>query len=121
MRRLQPPWQKKGGDSREWPSPPIINPLMSEAQVSDQLPIALQVCLPQVLQKSPPFPHHLEEAAAAVMVLLVGIEVIPEVVDSSRQEGDLDRSASPVSVMQLVFLDDFLAIDGHSCRASARV
>jgi hypothetical protein len=94
---------------------------MAEAQVRNELPISLQIGLPEVLQKPTPPSHHLQETATAMMILLMSVEVLPEVIDPSCQKGNLNRCATPVIFVELVFLDDFLTIDGHPCRASARV
>jgi hypothetical protein len=94
---------------------------MAEAQVRNELPISLQIGLPEILQEPTPPSHHLEEAAAAVMIFFMSVEVPSEMIDPSCQEGNLDRRATPVIFVELVLLDCFLAIDGHSCRASARV
>jgi len=40
--------------------------------------------------------NHLQKAAAAVVIFLVLIEVAPKVVDSGRQEGNLDGSAATI-------------------------
>ena len=41
-------------------------------------------------------PNHLQKAAAAVVVLLVIVEVGPEIIDSGRQEGNLDGGAASI-------------------------
>src|SRR5690606_16927745 len=63
---------------------------------------------------------HLEETATTAMVLAMGVEMPPEVVDAGRQERDLDRGAATVVLVQPVLLDDAVLVDGHVVRASAR-
>ena len=45
------------------------------------------------------------------MIFLVVIEVAPKIVDSGRQEGNLDRSAATILFVELVLLDDLFAVD----------
>ena len=86
---------------------------MPESEVGDELAIPLDVGPLQVLQKATPAPDHLEQAAAAVVVLLVSIEVGPKVVDARGEERDLDGGASTIVLVELVLLDDFVLDDRH--------
>ena len=56
-----------------------------------------------------------------MVILLVFIEVAPKVVDSGRQEGNLDTSAATILFVDLVLSNDLFAVDGHHVRASAGV
>jgi hypothetical protein len=94
---------------------------MTEAQIRDDLPISFKVRTPQILQEATTLTDHFEKPAPTVVILLVLIEMAPKVVDSGGQEGDLDRSAAPILVVQLELLDDVFAVDGHSVRASTGV
>jgi hypothetical protein len=114
-----PPKQKKGGDSRVL-SPPLSVQLVTEPQVTDELPVLIPIGPLQVLQKPAPASHHLQEAATTVVVLFVGIEMTPEVIDAARKERNLHRSTTPIVFVDLVLLDDVLAVKCHSSRASTR-
>ena len=48
-----------------------------------------------------------------MVILLVLVEVGSEVIDTSRQDRSLDRSAPNVSVVQLMLLDNFCSTDCH--------
>ena len=61
------------------------------------LPVAVDVCALQVVQKTAALANHLEETAAAMVVLLVHAEMISQVVDALREQRDLNAS-EPVSV-----------------------
>jgi hypothetical protein len=53
----------------------------------------------------------------------VRIEVTPELIDPVRENGNLNRRASAISVMETELLDQLLfsfCCNGHSVRASAR-
>lgn len=49
------------------------------------------------------------------MVLLVVVEVGPEVVDASREDRDLDGGAPDISFVELVLLNDLCSVDRHRC------
>jgi hypothetical protein len=87
---------------------------MSESEIGDQLAVPLDVRPPQILEKATPLTDHLEKASAAVVILLVSVEVGPEIVDAGREDGDLDRSASTIALVELVLLDDFFFCYRHS-------
>lgn len=91
---------------------------MTQSEVFDQFPVAVHVFALQVLEEPPPAPHHPEEAAAAVMVVPVGIEVAPEVVDPRGKKGDLDLGAPTAVLVGLIFPYDLLSVDTH-CRFRA--
>ena len=102
-------------------STPPVFPLVAQSQVFDQLPVPLQVGALQILQKAPTPPDHFEQSLSAVMVVLVLIEVCPQMVDPRGEEGDLDGGASTIRVVELVLLDDLFFVDAHvSFRASTR-
>jgi len=102
-------------------SPHFSNPLVTEAQIRNDPPIPFQVRPLQVFEEAAAAANHLQEAAAAVVIFLVLIEVALQVVDSGRQEGNLDRGAATIIFVDLELLDNFFAVDGHLVRASAGV
>ena len=56
-----------------------------------------------------------------MVVLLVRVEVRPEVVDARGQNRDLDGGAATIVLVELVLLDDVFLDDRHRRRASSRV
>src|SRR5690606_4377779 len=50
-----------------------------------------------------------------VVILLVGLEVLGQLFDAGGQQGDLHFRGAGIAVAALVFVDDFLGIDGHGC------
>ena len=94
---------------------------MTESQIRDDLTVPLDVHSLHVFQKAPTTAHHLEKAAAAVVILLVRVEVRPEVFYTRCEDRDLDGGAPDVAVVELVLLDNFFSIDRHLFFASAGV
>jgi hypothetical protein len=88
--------------------------LMPQTQIVDELAVTRDVGVLQILEETTPLADHLEQAAAAVVILPVGIEVSPEVVDARREEGDLDWGAATIVRVELVLLDDVVLVDSHS-------
>ena len=88
---------------------------MAQSEVLDQFPVPVDVFSLQVLEEPPSAAHHLEEAAATVMVVLVGIEVTPEVIDPRGKNGDLDLGAPTSVLVGLILPDDLLFVDTHHC------
>src|SRR5690606_19927660 len=67
----------------------------------------------QVFKQAAARVDHLQQAAAAVVVLLVGLEVLGEVHDACGQQGDLDFGGTGVVLAALVVFNDGTGIDGH--------
>lgn len=86
---------------------------MPKAEIGDEPTVPLDVRLLQILEKPTAAPDHLEKTTTTVVVLVVGIEVGPEVVDATREDRDLDRRASTIGIVELVLLDDFFLNNRH--------
>ena len=76
--------------------------LAAEAVLGDDAAVALDVVLADVVEKAPTPAHHLQEASAGVMVALVHLEVIVEVVDPLRKDGDLHLWRARVRLVETV-------------------
>src|ERR1035438_4849426 len=82
----------------------------------DQDRVALLALLLEVVEQAAALADHDHEAAAAVVVLGVGLEVLGEVVDALREDRDLDLRRTGVRLVLLVVVDDDLLlfhIEGH--------
>ena len=94
---------------------------MTKSQIRENVTVSLDVRSLHVFQKTSTAANHLEKAAAAVVILLVRVEVRPKVVDTRCEDCNLDGSAPDVSVVELVLLDDFFSTDRHLFFASTGV
>jgi len=56
---------------------------------------------------------HLQQAAAAVVVFLVGLEVLGQVRDACAEQSHLHFRRAGIVVAAFVFVDDALVVDGH--------
>src|SRR5665213_212297 len=64
--------------------------LLAQAELADELAVALEVLVLQVDEQAPALTDLHQQAAAAVVVLLVDLEVLVELVDRRGQNCDLD-------------------------------
>jgi hypothetical protein len=76
--------------------------LLAQAEAIDDVTIAVDILLADVLQKRRSRANHLEEASPGGMVLAMGLEVLGELVDPCGQNGDLDLGGTSVSLVCLV-------------------
>src|SRR5512137_1777924 len=84
-----------------------VDLLLAESELLDHDLVAVRVDLPEVVEETAPLPDQLEQAAAAVVILLVRLEVLGEVGDPLGDEGHLDLGRPGVLVVPAVLLDDF--------------
>ena len=75
--------------------------LAAELQTFKQLLVLLEVVSLDIVEKLAPAAGHGDEAAAAVEILAVGPQVIGEVIDPLRQQGNLDFRRPGVGVVIL--------------------
>src|SRR5690606_28440949 len=64
--------------------------LLADAQALDRGAVARHVLALEVVEQPAAAPDELEEPTPAVVVLVVGLEVVGELVDAGGQQGDLD-------------------------------
>src|SRR5690349_15008756 len=89
---------------------PDIEPL-------DQRLITPLIDLLQIVEKTTALADHLEEAAARMVVLLVGFEVIGERIDALGEDRNLDFGRTRVNGLGGIFFDErgfALLSHGHS-------
>ena len=80
--------------------------LLSQAELADDRAVTLDINLLQVVEQVSSVTDHLLQTAAAVEVLLVGLQVRGQVVDASGQNCDLNLGRTGVSFVSCVLLND---------------
>ena len=80
--------------------------LPPQAEGCDEASVALHVLTAQVVEEPAALADHHQQAAPAVVVVLVLPQVLGEVVDPLGQDGHLDLGGSGVSIVLAVFGDD---------------
>src|SRR5215467_3509543 len=87
---------------------------LADSELVRQDSVALRVLLPEVFQKAAAPADEHKQAAAGVMVFLVGLEVIGQSVDPLGEQCDLHFRRSRIAVVRLELLDEtLLLVDGQ--------
>src|SRR5471032_1904385 len=81
--------------------------LLADAELLDDRPIPFHVDFLQVVEKAAPAANHLEQAATAVVILRVGLEMLGHVGDSVREECDLHFWRSGIALVSAILSYDF--------------
>src|SRR5829696_2782800 len=87
--------------------------LRAETKILNDLSVAVDVGALQVVQQAAALAHHLEQAAAAVMVLRVRAEVRRQVVDPLREDRDLHARRTRVGLVPTVLLECRCFFESH--------
>src|SRR4030095_15212199 len=89
--RLRPP-----GDGARGLTPAATRRLLPNTEPLDQLGVAIRIFALQVVQQASPLTDQLQKAAARVMILRVGLEMLGQVIDALAQERDLYLGGSGI-------------------------
>ena len=82
--------------------------LLSDVQLLDDRAVTLDIYLLKVSEKVSSVTDHLEKSAAAVVVLMVSLEVLGKSVDAICEDRDLNLGRTCVALVGLVLVDDRL-------------
>ena len=90
--------------------PPLRAPklLLAQVQLLDDRAVTLDIDLLQVAQKVSSVADHLQHTAAAVVVLVVSLEVLGERVDAMGKDRDLNLRGAGVTLVGFVLVDNEL-------------
>src|SRR5260221_1112670 len=89
--------------------------LLADAELVDHHAVALVVHLLEIVEKAAAAADKLQQPAAAVMVLRMGLEMLGEVGDAVREQGNLHFGGSGVTLVGCVRRDEgcFLFLGGR--------
>ena len=85
--------------------------LLTDTQLSDQGTVTVDVLLLQIGQQVTAAADHLEQTTAAVVVVLIGLQVLGQVVDAGSQQSDLNLRRTGVTLVDGCLSDDGLLVD----------
>ena len=97
---------------------PLLGVLAPDAEALDERAVPLDVGGLQVLEQAATLTDQQQQAAPAVVVVLVGLQVLSEVGDALAQKRDLDLGAAGVALFGSVLGDDGLldfSVERHGC------
>src|SRR5947207_1186438 len=123
------PWEIPGGGNESFiatsgrryrwrtNSAPPGTELLANSERVDEGPVALEALLLEIVEQPAALTDDLEQPAARVVILRVGLEVLGQVVDPLRQERDLDLGRTGVAFVGRELGDGVLLAgsgQGHS-------
>ena len=82
--------------------------LLSDVQLSDDRAVTLDVCLLKVVKKVSSVTYHLEKTAAAVVILVVSLEVLVERIDSVSKNSNLYLGRTCVTLVGSISFNNCL-------------
>ena len=82
--------------------------LLSDAELFNDSSVSVDVYLHEIVEKISSVTNHLKEAATAVVVLVVALEVLCEIVDSVSENRDLYLGRTCVALMCSVLFNNCL-------------
>ena len=87
-------------------APGRVLPSRAQAQLLDELLVAVPVGSCQILQEIGSMAHQYEQTPARTVVLLVYLQMTTEVLDAFRQKRNLNLGATCILLVQLELADD---------------
>ena len=100
--------RKKRSDTKYHGTPFLIQLLLSQTELFNDSSVSFDVHLLEVVEKVSSVTYHLEESAAAVIVLVVALEMLGEVSYSVSEDSDLNLGRTCVTLMSCVLRDNCL-------------
>ena len=85
--------------------------LAPDAEIGDQGLVPLKIRLLQVIEETAPLGHNPQQAAPAVVILVILLEMGLKIEDPCRHERNLRFRATRVTRVTLVFLEDRLTLN----------
>ena len=98
--------QERGASKLPTPRPCVA--LLAQVQLLDDGTVACDIGLLKVTEKVTSVTNHLQHAAAAVMVLVVSLEVLGESVDAMGKNRNLNLRGTGVTLVGRVLLNNGL-------------
>ena len=84
--------------------------LVPQSQFLDELPVSVDIRALHVVEEATASSDHLEQATTAVVVLLVGAEMIVQIVDAIGEDRDLNAGGPAVRLVRAVLFDAVILI-----------
>ena len=84
----------------------LLKQLLADTEASDDGTVALDVGFDEIIEQTLSLTDHFEQTASGMVVVLVGLQVLGEVVDSLGENGDLHLGRTCVALMESVLLDN---------------
>ncbi len=82
--------------------------LLSDSELRDDGSVALDVNFFKVVEQTTTLTYHLEQTAARMTILLMGLEMLGEVIDALSEECDLNLWGTRIALVESILIDDFI-------------
>src|SRR5512140_1509769 len=80
--------------------------LLSEPQTLNHTSVAFHVLVLHIVQESSPLADQFQKSSARMVILLMGLEVVRQIVCPGAEEGNLDLGGLRILFVQLIADDD---------------
>lgn len=97
--------KKRKAIEKRWP--PEKSRLSSDTQSFDDVAITVNIFFLQIVKKASSLTNHLQQAAAAMMVFFMFLQMFIQIVDFVGQNRDLNFRRTGVAFMSFEFVDQF--------------
>ena len=84
--------------------------LLSEPKTLNHTSIAFHVLVLYIVQESSPLADQFQEPSARMMILLMGLEVVRQILYPGAEEGNLDLRGSRILFVQPITVDDSFSL-----------
>src|SRR5574340_258511 len=84
--------------------------LLSEPETLNHTSIAFHVLVLHIVQESSPLADQFQEPSARMVILLMGLEVVRQILYPCAEEGNLDLRGSCILFVQPITIDDSFSL-----------
>ncbi len=82
--------------------------LLSQTKLLNDRAVTLDIFLHKIVEKAAAVTDHFQQTSAAVVVIVVHLQVFVEIVDAVGEDGDLYFRRTRVALVGLVLVDDLV-------------
>jgi hypothetical protein len=104
---------KRAGRNQGARASVFMDGLVPETQFLDDLSVGIDVRALQVVEQPATLPVHLEQPTATMVVVLVGAEVVRQILDALGEERYLNAGRARVRLVRPVLLDGRAFVESH--------
>jgi hypothetical protein len=83
--------------------------LLPDPQLLDDAPVSFHILFLHVIEKTTTLTDQFQESPPGMMVFFVRLEVLRQILDARRQQGNLNLRGARVVLVDLIFPDNALS------------
>ena len=85
---------------------PLFDILLTDTQLGNQGTVTVDILLCQIVQHLAALTNHHQQTATGVVVVLVGAQMVSQLVDTGSEDSDLYLGRTGIALVGRVFQDD---------------